>query len=338
MYRHNLFQQAARPSLWWLALLMGMLGALVPCGCAKKERTYRIGILSGINTYLGAIDSFKARMSELGYVEGDNTNYDIKTVNADPAGERRIAQQFVQDRVDLIFAFPTNPAKAARSASAGKKIPVVFAFSTTEDTGVVQSIRDPGEFLAGVRFPGADLTAKRFEIMGELVPGMKRLWVTYDQHYPTTRRAVEALRRATKAKGVTLVEAPVNSVDEIENDLEARRALGKPGMDAILIMPELHSQSPRGFRAICDFAGEFGIPVAGNATVQTGQGALFSYAPDTGETGRFAADLAARMLREPGSIPVLTPEPRLHIDLRQARKLGVTVDDGLLKLAAKILP
>jgi putative tryptophan/tyrosine transport system substrate-binding protein len=336
MYRQTFHQPVSR-SLVWSALFAGLLGALLQCGCAKKERTYRIGVLSGINTYLGAIDSFKARMSELGYVEGENTRYDIKTVNADPAGERRIAQQFVKDQVDLIFAFPTNPAKAARAASAGSKIPVVFAFSTTEDTGVVVSIRDPGEYLAGVRFPGADLTAKRFEIMCELVPGLQRLWVTYDKNYPTTRRAVETLGRATQAKGVTLVEAPVSSVDEIEQDLEARRASGKPGMDAILVMPELYSQSPRGFKAICDFAGEFGIPVAGNATIQTGQGALFSYAPEIGETGRFAADLAARMLRDPGSIPVMTSEPRLHLDLRQARKLGISIDDGMLKWASKIL-
>jgi putative tryptophan/tyrosine transport system substrate-binding protein len=321
----------------WLILFAGIGGLTLLGGCDAGEKVYHVGILSGVNTYLDAVDGFRAKMASCGFVEGQNIFYDIRTVNADPAAERRAAEQFVANRVDLIFAFPTNPAKEAISAAQGKNIPVIFAFATTEDTGLVRSIRDPGADLTGVRIPGADLAVKRLELMQEMVPSLKRLWITYDKNYPTSKGVLNALRRAASANGVTLVEVAVSKVEEIEADLKARSASGKVGMDAILIMPDLLSQSPRGFQAIRSFAAQHRIPVAGNATIQTGQGALFSYAPDIVETGDFAARLAAKMLHRPHSMPVITPEPQLFIDYRQAKTLGVSVNDGLLKMATRVL-
>jgi len=60
------------------------LAVLIPvclffCGCSKKtEKVYRVGILSGVDPFANIAEGFKAKMTELGYIEGKNIVYDIK--------------------------------------------------------------------------------------------------------------------------------------------------------------------------------------------------------------------------------------------------------------------
>jgi putative ABC transport system substrate-binding protein len=190
-----------------------------------------------------------------------------------------------------------------------------------------------------VRYPGPELTAKRFEILHEIVPQLKRLYVTYQADYPTTKSALEALRPAVAAAGVTLVEVPNTKVEDISADLDARAKAADIGMDAILIMPETFSQSIAGWGAINKFAAEHRVPIAGNAIVQAQQGALFNYAPDLAENGKQAASLADKIFKgaRAGTIPVVTPESQLLLNYKVAQQLGLTVPQGLLGQANEII-
>lgn len=98
--------------------------ALIGCG-EKKPNVYRVGILSGSDAFVRIADGFKEKMTELGYIEGKNIVYDVRTVNADSAAVRRIAKQFVEDKVDLILAFPTNPAVESKAAALDTGIPAI---------------------------------------------------------------------------------------------------------------------------------------------------------------------------------------------------------------------
>jgi len=102
-------------------------------GCDEKtEKVYRVGIVSGARAFIKIADGFKAKMTELGYIEGKNIVYDLHELDADPAEEERVARKFVEDKVDLIFAFPTGPSFAAKAAAQGTNIPVVFALAGIE--------------------------------------------------------------------------------------------------------------------------------------------------------------------------------------------------------------
>ena len=138
-------------------------------GCGeKKQKMYRVGILSGADPFINITDGFKAKMAELGYVEGKNISYDFQKLNVNPVGEKRAAEKFVQDKVDLIFAFPTEPALAAQAATQGTDIPVVFAMAGIEGNNLVESVSKPGGNVTGLRFPGPELTVKRLELLHEL--------------------------------------------------------------------------------------------------------------------------------------------------------------------------
>ncbi|MBN2737261.1 MAG: hypothetical protein JXR70_09795 [Spirochaetales bacterium] len=71
-------------------------------------------------------------MDDLGYKEGENISYDIKESVIDFANYKKILDQFVADKVDMIFTFPTEPTIEAKKAVTGTDIPVVFAFAAVD--------------------------------------------------------------------------------------------------------------------------------------------------------------------------------------------------------------
>jgi putative ABC transport system substrate-binding protein len=325
---------------WQAILVLVVVVGLLVSGCgADKPKVYRVGILSGAEPFASIADGFKVKMTELGYVEGKNIVYDVQDAKGDRAEEQRIAQKFVDDKVDLIFAFPTEPAVAAKAATQGTDIPVIFALAGLEGSNLVESVRQPGGNITGVRFPGPEQTSKRLEILHELVPGAKRVWITYDPNYPNNPPALEALRPLATSLDMTLVEVPVASVADIQADLQARAASSDIGMDAILIMPEVLSQTPDTYGVILKFANEHEVPIAGAMPYTADLGAVFSYTGDNIEMGELAASLADKTFRgaPAGEIPVVTPENRLRLNYKATQELGLTVPEGLLNQATEII-
>ena len=97
-----------------------------------EGKVYHVGILSGLNLFAGIVDSYKAEMTKLGYIEGKNISYDVQKTNRETEKEKQILATFVKDKVDLIFGFNTEVALEAKEATVGTDIPVVFANAFTE--------------------------------------------------------------------------------------------------------------------------------------------------------------------------------------------------------------
>jgi putative ABC transport system substrate-binding protein len=323
-----------------IALILIVAGSLFLSGCGTEQpRVYQVGILSGIPPFAPIADGFKAEMTELGYVEGENIVYDVQETNADPDEQRRVLEQFVADEVDLIFAFATEAAIDAKAATEGTDIPVVFAMANLEGIDLVENMRQPGGNITGVRYPGPDLAIKRFEFLMEIAPQTERLYVAYRGAYPANHSALEVLRPVAEAAGVTLVEVPLTSAADLEADLQARAAADDIGIDAILIMPDDITQSPPGWPMLSEFAAEHKIPIGGSASFEADTGAVFSYINENVETGRLAAPLADKIFNgtPAGDIPVVTPESELRLNYKLAQELGLTVPESLVSLAVEVI-
>ena len=309
-------------------------------GCAKKaKKVYRVGIVSGAQPFDDIADGFKAGMTELGYIEGKNITYDFRELNADPGGVERAIEKFAADEVDLIFAFPTGPAMAAKAATKGTNIPVVFAMAGVEGNNLIESISRPGGNITGVRYPGPESTVTRFSFLLELVPSAKRVYLIYDPNYPNVHMALGGLRPAAVSMGVTLVKDPVRTVEELQAALKARDALDDVGVDAILIMPDIVDHSLSGFKAILEFANKHQVPIGGGMDFTADLGALFSFVPDNFEQGRMAAPLADKIFKgtPAGSIMVVTPPSRLRLNYKVIQDFGIDVSEGMLSRADEII-
>ncbi|NJN66329.1 MAG: ABC transporter substrate-binding protein [Chloroflexaceae bacterium] len=340
--RYTLNRPRPRPRPWWLFLAWVWL-ALVPLlanGCgAEQPGVYRVGIFSGTGAFAEVASGFKAGMAELGYIEGQNIVYVVQEVTSVPDEDRRRIQHLVDEQVDLIFVAASRPTMLTREVTAGTNVPMVFTLATIEGNNLVQSVREPGGNITGVRSPGPEQTSKRLEILLEIAPQVKRVWIGYDKDDSNTAPALDALRQFAASQQVTLVEVPATTHEELQADLAARVAREDLGMDAMILMPDGLNHSTRGWEMIRTFAAQYRIPLGGSFLYTVEQGAVFGNASSFFEEGALAAPLAAKILHgtPAGTIPVVTPNQRLWINYRVAEELGLTVPEGLLKTADEII-
>ena len=311
---------------------------LAACG-TEKPTVYRVGVLSGLDFVADITDGFKEGMAELGYVEGENIVYDVQTTNFDIAVYQSILQGFIADDVDLIFVFPTEASLEAKAATQGTDVPVVFDFALIEGMGLVDSVREPGGNITGVRYPGPDIAVRRFEIMRELAPEATRMLVPYQRGYPIVAPQLEALYPVAEAAGVTLIEVPADDGAELEAELQARAAAGEIGIDAILFVAEPLTVTPEGFLPLGKFAAEHKIPIGGALMAVEGYGSIFGLNVETQHSGKQAAPLADKIFRGTlaGTIPVVSAESFLQIDYGVAQELGVEVPESLLGMADEVI-
>jgi putative ABC transport system substrate-binding protein len=322
-----------------VAVMILTLIVLSGCGNTETSKVYRVGILSSNQAFAAIGDGFKAKMTELGYIENKNIIYIVQNANSDPDDRQRQIKKLVDDKVDLIFVSGSPDAVAAKAITQGTSIPVVFAYTQLEGTDLVNSIREPGGNMTGVRYPGPEMISRRLEIMLKIAPQIKRVWIGYNQNGPNTATALEALRPTASSLGVTLVEVPATKAEELGADLTARAQSTDLGLDAIITMPDEFNASAANFEVINKFATEHKIPLAGGIASMAQEGALFVNSTNLTNVGELAAPLADKILKgtPAGTLPVVTPEQTLTINYKVAQQLGLTVPEGMLKQAVEII-
>jgi putative ABC transport system substrate-binding protein len=323
------------------SLLFAVMVFILPLlgGCSSKPRVYHVGILSGLDYFAGTADGFKAKMSELGYREGENIVYDMQKTKFDPPAEKSILKKFVADKVDLILSFPTEVSLEAKAAVAGTKIPLVFANANIEGIDLIRSIPEPGGNITGVRYPGPDLAIKRFEILHDLAPQAKRICVFYQRGYPIVTGQLEVLRPAAVSAGIILLEKPADNAAELQAILQQQVKANDIDMDAILMISEPLCVTPDAFTALGKFAAEHKIPLGGALMSAGNYESLFGVSTEHAAAGGQAAVLADKIFKgvPAGTIMVVSADSYLQINYRAAQKLGLNVSERLLSLADEII-
>jgi putative tryptophan/tyrosine transport system substrate-binding protein len=326
----------------WTILIGVVVVGLLLSGCGSAApKVYHVGVLSGLDAFAPAIDGLKSKMTDLGYTEGKNIVYDVQKTNVDMDAYNKITQKFVADKADLIFVFPTEAAMVTKAATQGTNVPVVFDLSFTDVTGIdlINSVREPGGNITGVRFPSVDIASKRLEILLEMIPTAKRIFVPYLKDYPNVPGELDAIRPLAQKAGVTLTEFAAASPQDLQAELDKRAAAGDVGMDAILLIAEPLSITPDFFAVLGKFGYDHKIPIGG-APMQVGDyGSIFGLLPDAKRAGEQAAPLVDKVLKgtPAGTIPVVTTDSDFQINMKAVQAMGVTVPDGLLQVANKII-
>ena len=302
----------------------------------KTEKVYHIGILSALPYFDPIIDGFEQKMTELGYVEGKNITYDVQKGPA-PVGNQKIVEKFVADKADLILAFPTEASLEAKEGTKGTNIPVISVASYIEGNGLIENIQHPGGNITGVRFPIVEVAAKRLELLHEIAPKAKRIWIPVLKDYPTVAPSLVVVKASAQTMGISIIDAPFTDPSEMAKYLK-EKAPGL-GIDAILLIPEPVSIIPPFAEQIDAYASSHNIPVAGVVVLNADHGPIFSLIPTGLEFGRLAAPLADKVFKgtPAGAIPVSTPENELSVNYKAIQKLGLTVSEGILSGATKII-
>jgi putative ABC transport system substrate-binding protein len=197
----------------------------------------------------------------------------------------------------MIFAFPSEASLAAKTVTEGIGIPVVFAIANVEELGLINSVREPGENITGVRWPGPDIALKRFEIMHELMPKMKRVLIAYMKDYPIVQSQLDVLRPAAAKVGVKLLELPAKDPEELRIVLKNNAVSINKKTDAMLLIVEPFSGMTESFGCMADFAKKHSIPIGGLMYRNRIEDSIFGYIPMNIPVGKQSAFLADKVLR-----------------------------------------
>jgi len=321
----------------WALISSALVAALLVSGCGQvAPKVYHVGVLSGLSAFSPAFDGFKAKMTELGYIEGENIIYDVQSTEVDFDAYKSITKKFVEDKVDLIFSFPTEASVEAKAATQGTDIPVVFAMSFTDVAGLdlINSVREPGGNITGVRFPSVDIAVKRLQILLEIVPDAKRIFVPYLTGYPNVPGQLEAIHPQAENLGVELVEFGAASPAELQAEMDKLSDI-----DAILMIAEPLAITPPFYSILGKYSYEHNIPIGGALMTTDGYESVFGLLPDAMQAGANAAILADKVLQgtPAGTIPVVTADSSFQINYQAAQKLKITIPEGLLKQADEII-
>ena len=337
----------------WALLSWVMITAILlsSCGQAQQSRkVYKVGILSGLGAFAPAVEGFKNKMAELGYVEGENITYDLQSTNVDFEAYKSITEKFVADKVDMIFAFPTEAALEAKAATQGTDIPVVFtlAFTDVEGVSLIDTVRQPGGNITGVRFQSNEIASRRLQILLEMAPLAKRIFVPYLEGYPNVPGHLDVLRQMAARENVELFEYAATSPQDLETELNSFMLSNDVvRIQAILLIAEPVSLTPDFYAVLSKFSYEHKIPIGGapmsvgvsQMSIEGDQASMFGILPDAKFAGEQAATLADKIFRgtPAGTIPVLTSDYFFQINYKATQALGVIVPDSLLRQADEII-
>jgi putative ABC transport system substrate-binding protein len=127
-----------------------------------------------------------------------------------------LAGELVRRQVAVIVAAAQLPAFAAKAAT--RTIPVVFIVSDDPvKLGLVASLARPDGNLTGVNFLNAELTAKRLELLRELVPGAVRVAALVNPANPNAATTAGDVKAAAGAMGLDIQILHASTVGEIDS-------------------------------------------------------------------------------------------------------------------------
>ena len=301
-------------------------------GAVEKKGPVVVALLVYGKHNLPTLEGFKAGLAEKGHGEGTSITYlfDGPTENKEELDT--LMAKLMTGNPDLIFAATTPAALAAKKATAERKIPVVFApVNDPVLSGVVPEQKRPGGNITGVML--ADSTGKQLEWALRMNPAIKTVLFPYNPTDKSSLVSLQQIKEAGTLFNVTITPQETPS----QAAIDALLAEPLDGIDAIFLPRDAMIMSRGG-----DFAAlalRKKILLSGTRKEMAQRGALFSYGFEGVAIGRQAARIADLILKgkNPGELPVETAAEFLAINLKTAGKIGLTIDEHILRQAQEII-
>ena len=305
----------------------------------QTERVRRIGVLTfsaeGDEEGQSSIAAFREELRKLGWIEGRNSEIDIRWAAADVELMKAFAKELVMLQPDLIFTSST-PATAA-VLQATRTIPVIFVLvADPVGSGFVASQPRPGGNATGFATIEGSLGGKWLELLKEIAPRVDRVAFLFNPARAPYRDVyLNPFKVAAASFAVEAIVAPVDDMLELESliTIQAR----EPNSGLVVIpdaFTELH------LAEIVSLAARYRVPAINWSRAFAEGGGLISYGPYLVDEYRRGASYVDRILKgeKPSQLPVQAPVKfQLVINLKTARALGLEVPQTLLVRADEVI-
>jgi len=315
--------------------------AMAACPLAARAQQKAIPVIGVLNTgspgpssapFLGA---FRQGLSEAGYVEGQNVAIEYRWAEGHYDRLPALAADLVGRKVDLIMASSPPSARAAKGATS--TIPIVMSGGADPvGSGLVASLARPGGNLTGVSVIADELTAKRLELLSELVPRARVIALLVNPNNAKYNdRAVGDLQEAARTKGWKFHVLKARSESEIDT---AFASLVQLHVDALVVGPDPFLTSRR--EQLVALASRRAVPSIYAWRDFVASGGLISYGPSLTAAFRLVGHYAGKVLKgaKPADLPVEQPTTfELVINLKTAKALGLTIPQSVLARADQVI-
>jgi putative tryptophan/tyrosine transport system substrate-binding protein len=299
---------------------MPTVGVLWHAGNPGEEQPYFDALIRG----------FK----DLGYADGRNIRFEHRFPNETPDRFRDMAEELVALKVDVIVTVGNITAPYAKNATA--TIPIVFLF-VADPVGLklVDSLARPGGNITGLSILATDLTAKRFELLRNIVPQLSRVALLFNPAEPSAAQYLKEGQAAAGELGLTVLPFELRSLGEMDSVFDS---MTKAGVQALALGPG--GLLFQGRNSLQRLALARDMPTCGWSRETAAAGLLISYGPDQVEMAHHAPIFVDKILRgaKPADLPVEQPTRfQLVVNQKTAKALNISIPGSFLLRADEVI-
>jgi putative ABC transport system substrate-binding protein len=278
--------------------------------------------------------AFREGLKDSGYVERENVAIEYRWAENQLDRLPELAAELVRRQVAVIAATSTNPAFAAKAATT--TTPIVFvAGEDPVRLGLVASLARPGGNLTGINILSGELTAKRLNLLREMVPGAARIAVLVNPANVMTENALRDVAAAARVMGLQIQVLNASTSGEID---AAFATFVRERPDAVFVGLDVFFISRRA--QLVNLASRHALPATYHLREFAEAGGLMSYGTNIVDTFHQAGVYAGRILKgaKPADLPVVqSTKFELVINAWTARMLGLAVPPTLLSTADEVI-
>ncbi len=318
-------------------LLLGGAAVTWPFVLRAQQKAIPVtGFLGGSASpgpFAPLLAAFRQGLSETGYVEGQNLAIEYRWAGGRYDRLPALAANLVGRKVDVI-ATSGGEVSALAAKSATSTIPIVFVSGADPvELGLVASLARPGGNLTG--FSTTELTAKRLELLSELVPQAEVIALLVNPNNANSEPMIRDVQEAARAKGVQLHILKAAAESEID---AAFPTLVELHAGALVVAGDTFFNSRR--EQLVALASRNAVPAIYARREFAASGGLVSYGSSLTAVYRQVGIYVGKILNgaKPADLPVQQPTTfELVINFKTATALGLTVPQSMLMRADEVI-
>ncbi len=263
-----------------------------------SDKTFKIGILQ--HAEHPALDDARTGFEEQLKALGVNAEITVKNALGDIPNAGLIAQKFVSDDVDLIYAIATPSAQQAQKAT--ETIPIIFsAVTDAVESNLVESNEAPGKNITGT----SDMAPMETQLKSliEIKPDVKTVGIIFNTSEENSSIQVAQAEEYAEAMGLTIRSLGITSTNDIPQALDSIA----PKVDALYTITD--NMVANSIAVVSQKALEYKLVTIAAEDSHVKGGILFCDGISYAELGMQAAEMAKQVLvdgKSPGEIPVET--------------------------------
>ncbi len=305
-------------------------------GHAQQPKIPRVGwlVTGSPTTYRFSLAAFRDGLKAAGRIEGQNIIIEYRWAEGNLARLPELANDLVQQKVDVILAGGSVGAEAAKHATSS--IPIVSAgVGDLVELGLVSNLTRPDGNLTGFVALGPETSAKRLQIIKEIKPELARAAVLWNSTNAHARLEWKFVKEFAAANNIEVVLYDAHDVDGLRDMLAS---ISPPMPDVLVVLNDPFMFTYR--KIVVDAARKLQLPSVCGFREYVDDGGMISYGPSITGTYRRAAGYVDKILKgaKIADLPIELPTKfELVINLTTANAIGLTIPVSLLSLADELI-